>query len=155
MAVNVKDTSYRKVDVDFYDPEKYQEAEAIYDPAYGNSSGPNESAVKQLLQSNKLSEALVEGLKNIPLKTHDENLKDRSVQLLLRVLTAFKANEVETSVKNLNTKQLAILLHYILKCFEVINDSQASQQLCAWHCQIFNVGGHGILNQVLASRYRL
>jgi hypothetical protein len=72
MAVNVKDTSYRKVNVDELDPDKYQEAEPIYDPAYGDSSGPNEQTVKQLLQSNKLNEALSEALKNIPLKSHDQ-----------------------------------------------------------------------------------
>lgn len=50
MTVSNKEVSYRKIDVDSLDPEKYQPVEPIYDLAYGNSSGPNENAVKQLLQ---------------------------------------------------------------------------------------------------------
>jgi hypothetical protein len=72
MTVAGKDVSYRRVDVDALDPEKYQPIEHVYDPAYGNSAGPNEQAVKQLLQSNKFKEALVEALKNIPLNSKDE-----------------------------------------------------------------------------------
>lgn len=72
MPVGGKDLSYRKVDVDALDPEKYQPVEHFYDPAYGNSAGPNEQAVKQLIQSNKLNDALLEALKNIPLNSRDE-----------------------------------------------------------------------------------
>lgn len=74
MAVNVRDVMYRKIDVDALDPEKFQEVERVYDSAvYGDgTTGPNENTVKQLLQSNKLNEALTEALKNIPLKSNDE-----------------------------------------------------------------------------------
>jgi len=155
MTVSGRDVSYRRVDVDALDPEKFQDIEYIYDSAYGDSTGPNEQSVKQLLQSNKLPEALAESLKNIPLRSNDGGLKERSATLVLKVLTSFKTNEIESAVANLNPKQLAILLHYVLKAFEILTESQTSQQLCAWHAQIFNVGGHGILNQVFASHYRL
>jgi hypothetical protein len=71
MSVNVKDTSYRRVDVDALNPEQYIEVEQPYDASFGDASGPNEQAVKSLLQSNRLNDALVESLKNPPLRSTD------------------------------------------------------------------------------------
>jgi actin related protein 2/3 complex subunit 5 len=82
-------------------------------------------------------------------------LKERSASLVLKVLTSFKTAEIEGAVNALKSKELAILLHYVFKAFEIINDSQASQQLCAWHAQIFSAGGHGVINQIFASPFRL
>lgn len=54
------DRSYKKVDVDSLDPDNQSTIQVPYDPSFGDSSGPNENRVRELLQANKLNEALAE-----------------------------------------------------------------------------------------------
>lgn len=65
MAKNLSNTSYRNLDVDAFNPEKYVEGEEIETP----NIGIDEAQIKQLLQSNKNLQALKLALANPPLKT--------------------------------------------------------------------------------------
>ncbi|CAD5209117.1 unnamed protein product [Bursaphelenchus xylophilus] len=155
MAKNVNDVSYRKVDVDALDPDKFKDVAEPEYTSHGPGNGPNENNVKQLLQSNKLVDALKAVLDDPPLRSTDQALKDKVSTLVLKVLTSFKNAEIEGAIKNLNTEEVALLMRYVYKGMELLVDSQTSQQLCAWHAQLFQVGGYGIITQVLTARNRL
>lgn len=69
MAKNIlTNTSYRKLDVDAYDPDQYDEAEDVDTPGLG----PDDRQVSQLLQSNRTFEALKVSLLNPPLKSKNQ-----------------------------------------------------------------------------------
>lgn len=68
MAKNLENTSYRKLDVDAFDPEKFVDCEDGETPGIG----PDERLVNQLLQSAKLQEALKASLSNPPLKCKNQ-----------------------------------------------------------------------------------
>ncbi|CAD5206381.1 unnamed protein product [Bursaphelenchus okinawaensis] len=155
MAKNVNDMSYKKVDVDALDPDKRKEE---YQPDYlcqGPGNGPNEETVKKLLQSSKHLEALKAVLEDPPLNSNDQALKNKVSTLVLNVLTNFKTSEIDGAVKTLDSDQVALLIRYVYKGMELLVDSQTSQILCAWHAQLFSVGGYGIITQVLTARNRL
>lgn len=69
MAKNIlTNTSYRKLDVDAYDPDAYDEA----DDADTAGVGPDERQVSQFLQSNRTIDALKASLLNPPLKSKSQ-----------------------------------------------------------------------------------
>lgn len=68
MAKNLENTSYRNLDVDAFDPEKFEDCEESETPVMG----PDERLVNQLLQSAKLQEALKAALSNPPLKCKNQ-----------------------------------------------------------------------------------
>jgi len=155
MSVNVNDRSYRKIDVDALDPDQYREVAEPTEQIFGNGSGPGAEKIKQLLQSNRLKEALSAALENPPLMSEDQSAKNAAGGIVLKVLTSFKTSEIEAAVKSLSTNQQILLLKYIYKGMQLLTDSQTSQLLCAWHAQVSTIGGPGLINQVLASRRRL
>lgn len=68
MAKNVENTNYRKLDVDAYDPEKFEDNEEMESA----SEGPDEKQVNQYIQSARLQDALKAALVNPPLKTKNQ-----------------------------------------------------------------------------------
>ncbi|CAJ0591377.1 unnamed protein product [Cylicocyclus nassatus] len=64
MAKNMENTSYRKIEVDAYDPENYDENE---DAGETLGLGPNERTVTSFLQANRFENALHAALLNPPL----------------------------------------------------------------------------------------
>jgi len=59
-------------------------------------------------------------------------LKDKAVNLAVRVLTTFKSSEIEPAVKGLDSRSLDILMKYIYRGFEFPSDN-SSASLLAWH----------------------
>lgn len=58
--------------------------------------------------------------------------QNKAVQLVTRVLTSFKSNEIDSCVKSLDTVTLDLLMKYIYKGFE--NPSEGSSgALLTWH----------------------
>lgn len=68
MAKPMNDALYRKLDVDQYDPDQFDDTEEADTPGIG----PDEAQVRQLLQSSRLNEALKAALANPPLKTKNQ-----------------------------------------------------------------------------------
>lgn len=66
-------TSYRNLDVDAFDPDKF--IDCLDDIVETPGIGPDEANVKHLLQTNKLIEALKAALINPPLKTKNQVTK--------------------------------------------------------------------------------
>ncbi|CAL2029572.1 hypothetical protein CAEBREN_23949 [Caenorhabditis brenneri] len=152
MAKNMQNTSYRKLDVDAFDPEQYDENDETVDTP---GLGPDERAVQGFLSSNRLEDALHASLLSPPLKTKDQNVKDRATQLVTKVLQSFKNAEIEQTVQKLSIDEGDILMKYVYKAMELGADAAVCQSLLAWHAQLVAKFGHGAIMRVFSGRQRL
>jgi actin related protein 2/3 complex subunit 5 len=151
MAKNLNDVQYRRLDVDQYDPDQFDDAEEADTPG----TGPDEAQVKQLLQSNRQAEALKVALANAPLKTKNQSIKDKATTTVTKVLTSYKASEIEKAVASLSDDEADLLMKYIYKAMEILADGQTCGLLLAWHSHVFNKCGHGSIIRVFSDRNRL
>jgi actin related protein 2/3 complex subunit 5 len=70
MAKNMHNASYRKLDVDAYDPEQFQDQDDNNVDTPG--LGIDEKQVNQLLQSGRFDDALRMALRNPPMRTKNQ-----------------------------------------------------------------------------------
>ncbi|VDO38655.1 unnamed protein product [Brugia timori] len=169
MAKNLENTSYRKLDVDAFDPEKFVDCEDAETPGIG----PDERLVNQLLQSAKLQEALKASLSNPPLKCKNQAIKDRSTALVTKVLMNIKTADIESVVKSLTDDEVNLLMKFIYKAMDTQADNATCQYLLLWHAQVISNtfakpyptlnamelvlarGGYGAIIRVFCDRQRL
>ncbi|VDP17109.1 unnamed protein product [Soboliphyme baturini] len=151
MAKNTRSTAFRKIDVDAYNEDQYKDEDQEQD---ATTVGPDEEEVTKLLQMNRNVEALKMALKNPPLKTRNQALKDRATQLVVRVLCSFRQADIESAVQSLDKDQIDLIMKYIYKGFEFPQDGSSSV-LLAWHDKVYQVGGNGCIVRVLTDRRRL
>lgn len=151
MAKNVEDTNYRKLDVDAYDPEKFEDTEELETAG----EGPDEKQVNQYIQSAKLQEALKASLVNPPLKTKNQMVKDRATALVTRVLTSFKTADIEHAVKSLSDEEVDLLMKYVYKAMDIQAESATCPYLLSWHAQLMARGGPGCIIRTFCDRRRL
>lgn len=147
MAKNTGASKFRKVNVDEYDEENFQDNE---DSDVG-VVGPNENEVTNFLNQSKNVEALKAVLQNPLQGCRDKRLKDKVVQLVVRVLTAFKASDIEKGVNALDSQTLDILMKYIYRGFEFPSEG-SSAALLSWHEKVYAKGGAGCIIRVLTDR---
>lgn len=62
-------------------------------------------------------------------------LQDKAFNLVMRVLQAYKASEIEAGIKVLEKTEVDILIKYIYRGFAQSSDS-ASAILLAWHDKV-------------------
>lgn len=110
--------------------------------------------MQSLLNGGRNLEALKAALKNAPLRTKHQPTKDRATQLVMRVLCATKAVDIDKIIQSLDRDQLDLLMKYVYKGFEFPSEG-SSAQLLTWHEKLFNVGGLGCIVRVLTDRKRL
>lgn len=151
MSKNTGSNKFRKVDVDQFDPDKFVEDSV---PEETGGQGPSESEVNAFLAQSKNADALMVVLNNSPLNTKNQAVKDRAVQLAIRVMTSFKTNEIEPAIKSLDSRTLDALMKYIYRGFEFPSDG-SSASLLTWHEKAFAVGGLGTIVRVLTDRKRV
>ncbi|KAI1715499.1 ARP2/3 complex 16 kDa subunit (p16-Arc) domain-containing protein [Ditylenchus destructor] len=152
MAKNIlSNTSYRNLDVDIFDVDRFVDGEEADTPGLG----PDEQQVKQLLQSNKNVDALKAALANPPLKTKNQAIKDKTTGIVTKVLTSFKSSEIEAAVNTLSSDEIDLLMKYVYKGMELLADGQTSTSLLAWHAHLFSSCGHGGIVRVFCDRNRL
>ncbi|CAJ0562839.1 unnamed protein product, partial [Mesorhabditis spiculigera] len=154
MAKNMMSADYRKIDVDALDEERYieEEGQNAYDTA---SSGPDERNVQAMLSSSRLVDALHAGLANPPLAAKDQQVKDRSTLLVVKVLQTFKNSEIEPAIKALSADEGDILMKYIYKGMELNQDTAVATSLLLWHSLVINHFGLGTIMRVFSERQRL
>lgn len=150
MAKNTGASAFRRVDVDQFTEEKYEEEMMIDD----GITGPNEAEIQQMLNVGRNTDALLHVLNSAPLATKNPSVKDRAVQVVLKVLMSFKSGEIDGAVRCLNQPQLDILMKYIYRGFEYPSEG-SSAQLLMWHERVFSVGGLGSIIRVLTDRKRV
>ncbi|CAF0777752.1 unnamed protein product [Brachionus calyciflorus] len=143
---------FRKIDIDLYDPENYNDEDLHNQEEVIDI--PNESEVTSLISSRRAIEALNLVLKNPPLNTKNQQLKETAFQLVMRVLCSFSnSNEIDKAVKSLNEQSLDVLMKYIYKGFE--KDPKDAAQLLNWHEKAYAIGGNGCIMRVLSGRSRV
>ncbi|KAG7321682.1 hypothetical protein KOW79_014540 [Hemibagrus wyckioides] len=145
MSKNTVSDRFRKVDVDEYDENKFVDEE---EKGGENQLGPDEA--EHICTGNMMG-ALQAALKNPPINTKNQNVKDRAEGLVLKVLTAFKTSDIEKAVQSLDKTKVDLLMKYIYKGFERPSEN-SSAVLLQWHEKALSVGGVGSIVRVLTAR---
>uniref|UniRef100_A0A3B4E8J1 Actin-related protein 2/3 complex subunit 5 n=1 Tax=Pygocentrus nattereri TaxID=42514 RepID=A0A3B4E8J1_PYGNA len=144
MSKNTVSDRFRKVDVDEYDENKFVDEEEGGE----NQLGPDEAEVDSLIRQYPSEPAV---LKNPPINTKNQNVKDRAEGLVLKVLTAFKSSDIEKAVQSLDKNKVDLLMKYIYKGFERPSEN-SSAVLLQWHEKALSAGGVGSIVRVLTAR---
>jgi len=152
MAKNTRSAAFRKIDVDEFNEDNYKDEE----PAELQSpiSGPDEKEVITLLNQGKAIEALKNCLRNAPLGSKSQQVKDSATSVTLRVLMSIKSSQIEEAVQSLDSEQVDVLMKYIYRGFEAPSEG-SSAHLLSWHEKTFAVGGVGAIVRVLTDKKRV
>uniref|UniRef100_A0A670IH49 Actin-related protein 2/3 complex subunit 5 n=1 Tax=Podarcis muralis TaxID=64176 RepID=A0A670IH49_PODMU len=146
----VSSARFRRVDVDEYDENKFVDEEDGGDGQVGPDEGEVDSCLRHAVTGNMMA-ALQAALKNPPINTKSQAVKDRAESIVLKVLISFKANDIEKAVQSLDKSGVDLLMKYIYKGFESPSDN-SSAVLLQWHEKALAAGGVGSIVRVLTAR---
>eukprot|EP00049_Salpingoeca_infusionum_P011134 m.191896 g.191896 ORF g.191896 m.191896 type:complete len:154 (-) comp14850_c0_seq1:262-723(-) len=150
MSKNTKASAFRKVDVDQYDEEQYQDE--VADVADDGVAALDEQA-KQI--NAKLTAGDKKGALAIacqqPAPCRSEDAKTRVFDAVAATLTAFKSSEIAAAVKELDQAQTDVLMRFIYRGMATPNESY-SNLLLTWHSNAVAQGGLGSIVRVMTSR---
>jgi actin related protein 2/3 complex subunit 5 len=151
MSKNTASNAFRKIDVDQFNEDNFKDEETPQDAGF---AGVNESEVSNLLSSGKAGEALKLLLSSAPIGSKNQADKDAAFNLVFRVITSVKQNQVEGIVKTLDNDHKDLLMKYIYRGFENPTDN-SSAQLLIWHEKVFDEADVGSIVRVLTDRKRV
>ncbi|XP_046403492.1 actin-related protein 2/3 complex subunit 5-A [Ischnura elegans] len=152
MAKNTSSSAFRKIDVDQYNEDNYREEDQgeLQSP----SVGPDEAEVTAMLNQGRNIEALKTVLKNAPLGSKQQAVKDAALNLTLKVLLSIKSSQIEEAVNSLDRDHVDILMKYVYRGFEFPSEG-SSGHLLLWHEKAYAVGGVGSIVRVLTDSKRV
>ncbi|CAM5163989.1 unnamed protein product [Eretmochelys imbricata] len=102
-------------------------------------------------QRGDMLQAFHTALRNSPLNTKNQAIKERAQGVVLKVLTSFKSSEIEQAVNSLDRNGIDLLMKYVYKGFEKPTEN-SSAILLQWHEKALAVGGLGSIVRVLTAR---
>nr|CAD7199793.1 unnamed protein product [Timema douglasi]CAD7260009.1 unnamed protein product [Timema shepardi]CAD7431960.1 unnamed protein product [Timema monikensis]CAD7577267.1 unnamed protein product [Timema californicum] len=146
MATNTFSSAFRKIDVDQYNEDNYREEEVV--ELQSPPGGPDENEVVGLMNQGKHVDALKTVLRNAPLGSKNQQIKDNALNLTMRVLLAIKSSQIEDAVNALDRDQVDVLMKYVYRGFETPSEG-SSGHLLVWHEKAYAVGGVGSIMRVL------
>ncbi|XP_071441860.1 actin-related protein 2/3 complex subunit 5-A [Hetaerina americana] len=152
MAKNTSSSAFRKIDVDQYNEDNYLEEDQgeLQSP----SVGPDEAEVTAMLNQGRNIEALKTVLKNAPLGSKQQAVKDAALNLTLKVLLSIKSSQIEEAVNALDRDFVDVLMKYVYRGFEFPSEG-SSGHLLLWHEKAYAVGGVGSIVRVLTDSKRV
>ncbi|RUP44736.1 actin-related protein ARPC5 [Jimgerdemannia flammicorona] len=139
--------SFRRIDVDQYDEERFGEEELLAE--YDSGRDPREVAaavqsrnvdVRNLLQRGNSTGALAKALEDPPYGRNHDAAKVQNTQTVMEVLNQFRAAEIATAINSLDAAQREVLMKYLyagLAKPEQFN----STLLLNWHKEVRGVEG--------------
>ncbi|XP_062063559.1 actin-related protein 2/3 complex subunit 5-like protein isoform X1 [Lepus europaeus] len=131
MARNTLSSRFRRVDIDEFDENKFVDEQEEAAAAAGEP-GPDPSEVDGLLRQGDMLRAFHAALRNSPVNTKNQAVKERAQGVVLKVLTNFKSSEIEQAVQSLDRNGIDLLMKYIYKGFEKPTEN-SSAVLLQWH----------------------
>lgn len=150
MAKNTGASKFRRVDVDQYNEDNYQED--VGEDGSNGVDGLDESQVSSLLSSGKNVEALQQLLRHPPITTRDQGTKDRAFALVAKVMMSFKGEKnIDDAISTLDKDSVDVLMKYIYRLFESPQEKNYALVL-TWHDRAFKVGGHGSILRTMTDR---
>ncbi|XP_050530417.1 actin-related protein 2/3 complex subunit 5-B [Daktulosphaira vitifoliae] len=151
MSSNTRSSAFRKIDVDqFNENFKDDEQTEFQSP----TSIPDEAEITKLINQGNLAEALKSALKNAPLGSKNQQLKDNALNVVMKVLLGTKVSQIDEVVAQLDIDTIDILMKYIYKGFEKSTEKKSSH-LLMWHEKAYALGGAGSIIRVLTERKRV
>lgn len=150
MSKNTGATRFRKINVDEFDENNFQDelGEEV------SAGGPDEKKVNDFIFAKNNTDALKHVLENAPIGAKNPAVKDKAFQLVLKVLTSFKVSEIEAAVNTLDKELVDVLMQYIYRGFAVPSEN-SSAVLLMWHEKVYAIGGLGSIVRVLTCRKTL
>uniref|UniRef100_A0A2R8MC86 Actin-related protein 2/3 complex subunit 5 n=1 Tax=Callithrix jacchus TaxID=9483 RepID=A0A2R8MC86_CALJA len=149
MARNTLSSRFCRVDIDEFDKNKSVEQEEA--AAAAAEPGPDPREVDGLLRQGDRLRALQAALRNSPVNTKDQAVKERAQGVVLKVPTNFKSSETEQAVQSLDRNGVDLLMKHIYKGFEKPTEKSRAA-LLQWHERALAVGGIGSVIRVLTAR---
>ncbi|XP_021010202.1 actin-related protein 2/3 complex subunit 5-like protein isoform X1 [Mus caroli] len=131
MARNTLSSRFRRVDIDEFDENKFVDEHEEAAAAAGEP-GPDPCEVDGLLRQGDMLRAFHAALRNSPINTKNQAVKERAQGVVLKVLTNFKSSEIEQAVQSLDRNGIDLLMKYIYKGFEKPTEN-SSAVLLQWH----------------------
>jgi len=168
MAINTGSSKFRKVDVDQFCEDNFQDdlAEASVGERPASACVDNETFVKlealqeeinTLLAAGHLVQSLQLVLRDPPVKCKDQLLKDMALNCVLQVLMSFKGIEkIDGAVNDLDSESVDVLMKYLYRAFELAGAENVScAALLTWHEKATARGGLGSIIRVMTDRKKV
>uniref|UniRef100_A0A8C4W0V8 Actin-related protein 2/3 complex subunit 5 n=3 Tax=Testudinoidea TaxID=8486 RepID=A0A8C4W0V8_9SAUR len=151
MARNTLSSRFRRLDIDEYDENKFVEEPDEAAAAEPDPAPEVEALLRQYPSGSDMLQAFHTALRNSPLNTKNQAIKERAQGVVLKVLTSFKSSEIEQAVNSLDRNGIDLLMKYVYKGFEKPTEN-SSAILLQWHEKALAVGGLGSIVRVLTAR---
>jgi len=152
MAKNTGASKFRRVDVDQYNEDMYQEDAGDEGVNGVGGEEADESEVTSLLSSGKNIEALQLLLRHPPISTRNQAAKDKAFALVSKVMMSFKGEKnIDEAINTLDKESVDVLMKYIYRLFEAPQEKNYALVL-TWHDRAFKVGGHGAILRTMTDR---